>query len=66
MSACLSVVHGGRPAFGSMMRTASDIPDDVRKRRALSDIGYFLLPAAHHHAQIANQQHFSHDNSSMM
>jgi hypothetical protein len=26
MSACLSIVHGGRPAFGFMMRTGSDIP----------------------------------------
>ena len=26
MSACLSIVHGGRPAFGFMMRTTSDIP----------------------------------------
>jgi hypothetical protein len=27
MSACLSIVHGGRPAFGFMMRTGSDIPE---------------------------------------
>jgi hypothetical protein len=25
MSACLSIVHGGRPAFATMMRTPSDI-----------------------------------------
>jgi len=42
MSACLSIVHGGRPAFGSIMRTPSDIPREERPGYEVDEPSYPL------------------------